>query len=145
VSGAVFGAFLVTAIRSKKVCVASACTIHAQTVAGAHFTQVVRWAALHAAVLSSVALRASALCHVTYTVARTLVRAIFLTARFTVITYRALAKSNSRRSVAYTMVIAVVWATWERTVVSHESTVALAFTVQALAVLALFRASLVCA
>lgn len=76
---------------------------------------------------------------------RALVGAIFLTACFTMVTYSTLAQSNSRRGVADTVVVAVVWATWKRAVVSHESTVALAFAIQAFTMLALFSASFVCA
>jgi len=75
--------------------------------------------------------------------ARALVGAILLTACFTVVTYSTFAQGNSRGSVADTMVVAVVWATWKRAIVSHKPTVAFAFTVQAFTMLALFSASFV--
>lgn len=109
---AVFRAFLVAAVSSKKVGVACACTVDAQAVTGAHLAQVVRWAAFHAAVFSSVAFAARALGHVANTMSRALVRAIFLAARFAVITDSALAQGNAGGGVASTMIVTVVWAAW---------------------------------
>jgi hypothetical protein len=129
VARAIFRAFLVAAVGSKKVSVACACTVDAQTVAGAHLAQVIRWAAFHAAIFSGVAFAARALGHVANTVSGALVRAIFFAARFAVVADCAFAQGNAGGGVARTVVVTVVWATWKGAIVSHEPTVALALAV----------------